>query len=73
MEPVRAQSGYERALERVRGRSIWWFVGLAVLLAFLPISTPVLVGVYALMAVAFWIPLLRRTGSSFRRGYRGDR
>ena len=71
--PEQPQGSYQRVLERVRSRSIWWFVGLAVLLAFLPISTPVLVGVYALMAVAFWIPLLQRAGSSFRRGYRGDR
>jgi hypothetical protein len=61
------------ALARVRGRSVWWFVALAVLLAFVPVSTPVLVGVYALMAVAFWIPFLRRTGREFRRGYRDER
>jgi uncharacterized membrane protein YccC len=72
MQPDRRESTYQRALERVRGRSIWWFVGLAVLLAFLPVSAPVLLGVYALMAVAFWIPLLRRSGSSFREGYRAD-
>lgn len=59
-------------LARVRGRSIWWFVALALLLAFLPVSTPVLIGVYALMAVAFWIPLLRSAGTAFRRGYRDD-
>jgi hypothetical protein len=51
---------------------VWWFVALAVLLAFLPVSTPVLIGVYVLMAVAFWIPLLRSMGSSFRRGYRDN-
>jgi hypothetical protein len=62
-----------QALARVRGRSIWWFVALAVLLALLPVSTPVLIGVYALMAVAFWIPLLRNAGRAFRRGYRDDR
>ncbi len=65
-------TAYQRALARVRGRSIWWFVLLAVLLAFFPISTPVLIVVYALMAVAFWIPLLRRSGGSFRAGYRSD-
>lgn len=59
-------------LARVRGRSIWWFVALALLLAFLPVSTPVLIGVYVLMALAFWIPLLRSTRSAFRRGYRDD-
>lgn len=67
-----APSRASQALARVRSRSIWWFVALAVLLALLPVSTPVLIGVYALMAVAFWIPLLRRTGSSFRSGYQGD-
>lgn len=65
-------SGYQRALERVRGRSVWWFVALAVLIAFFPISTPVLIVVYALMALAFWFPLLRRSGSAFRDGVRGD-
>ena len=64
---------YQRALARVRSRSIWWFVALAVLLAVLPISTPVLIGVYALMAVAFWLPLLTRSARAFRKGYRGDR
>ena len=65
------QSAYQRALTRVRGRSIWWFLGLAVLLAFVPVSTPVLIGIYALMAVAFWIPLARRSGREFRRGLSG--
>ncbi len=60
-------------LERFRGRSIWWFVGLAIFLAFVPISTPVLLGLYALLFVAFWLPLLIRSGRSFRQGYRGDR
>lgn len=67
------ETTYQRALARVRSRSIWWFVALAVLLAVLPVSTPVLIGVYALMAVAFWIPLLTRSGREFRKGYRGDR
>ena len=66
------QTAYQRALTRVRGRSIWWFVALAVLVAFVPVSTPVTIGLYALLAVAFWIPLLRRSARSFRRGLRGD-
>lgn len=57
----------------MRGRSIWWFVALAVLLAILPVSTPVLIGVYALMALAFWIPMLRTWGRAFRQGYQDDR
>lgn len=68
---VPEQSAYERALTRVRGRSIWWFVALAVLVAFIPVSTPVTIGIYALLAVAFWIPLLRRSGREFRRGLSG--
>lgn len=73
MEPARQDdSAYQRTLARVRGRSIWWFVALAVLMAFVPVSTPVLIGVYALMAVAFWIPLLGLSARSFRRGYRED-
>jgi hypothetical protein len=66
------ESTYQRALARVRSRSIWWFVALAVLLAVLPISTPVLIGVYALMFVVFWLPLLTRSGRAFRKGYRDD-
>lgn len=72
MEPARQDSTYHRAIARVRGRSIWWFVALAVLMAFIPVSTPVLVGIYALMAVAFWIPLLATSGRAFKRGYRED-
>jgi uncharacterized membrane protein len=72
VQPARGESTYQRALARVRSRSIWWFVALAVLVAVLPISTPVLIGVYALMAVAFWIPLLTHSGKAFRKGYRDD-
>lgn len=60
MSSTRPSTVSQRALTRVRGRSVWWFVTLAVILAFVPVSTPVLTGVYALMAVAFWIPMLRR-------------
>lgn len=59
MASSRPDNVAQRALTRVRGRSIWWFVTLAVLLAFIPVSTPVLIAIYALMAVAFWIPMLR--------------
>jgi hypothetical protein len=69
--PPEEPNTWQRALARVRGRSVWWFVALAVLLALVPVSTPVLVGVYALLAIAFWIPLLRRSGRELRRGYRG--
>ncbi len=71
MQPADERGTYQRAIARVRGRSVWWFVALAVILAFVPVSTPVLVGIYALLAVAFWIPLLRRSVGEFRRGYRG--
>lgn len=70
-QPVQQDSAYQRALTRVRGRSIWWFVALAVLVAFVPVSTPVTIGIYALLAVAFWIPLLRRSGQAFLVGLRG--
>lgn len=63
-------NSYQRALARIRGRSVWWFVALAVLVAFVPVSTPVLLLVYALMAVVFWIPLARSSAAAFRQGYR---
>ena len=60
-------------LERFRSRSIWWFVALAVFVAFVPISAPVQIGLFALLFVAFWMPLLFTTGRSFREGFRGRR
>jgi hypothetical protein len=66
-------STYQRFLHRIHGRSIWWFVAASVVLAFLPLPTPVLVVLYVVLAVFFWIPLAAATASSFRRGYRGDR
>lgn len=63
---------WDRALARVRGRSVWWFVALALMVALMPVSTPVLIGIYALMAVAFWIPLARRSSREFKRGLRGS-
>jgi hypothetical protein len=65
-------SSYQRILRRIHGRSIWWFVAASVVLAFLPLSTPVQLVLYVVLAVFFWIPLASATASSFRRGYRGD-
>ncbi len=66
-------SRYQRILRRIHGRSIWWFVAGSVLLAFLPLSTPLLILLYVVLALFFWIPLLVATVSSFRRGFRGER
>jgi hypothetical protein len=68
---VSTASTYQRILRRIHGRSIWWFVAASVALAFMPLSTPVLILLYVVLAVFFWIPLLVATASSFRRGYRG--
>ena len=65
-------STYQRILRRIHGRSIWWFVAGSVLLAFLPLPTPLLILLYVVLAVFFWIPLLGATVGSFRRGYRGE-
>jgi len=64
-------SSYQRILRRIHGRSIWWFVAASVLLAFLPLPTPLLILLYVVLVVFFWIPLAAATASSFRRGYRG--
>lgn len=61
---------YRRILQRIHGRSIWWFVAASIALAFTPLSSPVLVVLYVVLAVFFWIPLLAATVDSFRRGYR---
>lgn len=66
-------STYQRIVHRIHGRSIWWFVAASVMLAFLPLSTPMLLVLYVVLAVFFWIPLAVATLSSFRRGYRGER
>ena len=65
-------SSYQRILRRIHGRSIWWFVAGSVLLAFLPLPTPLLILLYVVLVLFFWIPLLVATASSFRRGYRGE-
>ena len=65
-------SSYQRILRRIHGRSIWWFVAASIVLAFLPLSTPVLIVLYVVLAVFFWIPLAAATAGSFRRGYRGE-
>lgn len=66
-------STYQRILRRIHGRSIWWFVAASIALSFTPLSTPVLIVLYVVLAVFFWIPLAATTASSFRRGYRGER
>ncbi len=70
---VSLTSSYQQILRRIHGRSIWWFVAASVALAFTPLSTPVLIVLYVVLAVFFWIPLAAATVSSFRSGYRGDR
>lgn len=65
-------SSYRRILTRIHGRSIWWFVAASVVLAFLPLPSPVLVVLYIVLAVFFWIPMLMVTVRSFGRGYRGE-
>ena len=63
---------YQRILRRIHGRSIWWFVAASVLLAFLPLPSPLLILLYVVLAVFFWIPLAAATATSFRRGYRDE-
>jgi hypothetical protein len=69
---VTTASSYQGILRRIHGRSIWWFVAVSVLLAFLPLPAPALIVLYVVLAVFFWIPLATATASSFRRGYRGE-
>ncbi len=72
MSTTAAASAYRRALRRIHGRSIWWFVAASIGLAFLPLATPVLILLYIVLAIFCWIPLLAVTVESFRRGYRDE-
>ncbi|GAB2764545.1 hypothetical protein GCM10027020_15920 [Nocardioides salsibiostraticola] len=58
-------------VDRAQSRSIWWFVALAVLVAFIPVSTPVTIGLYVFLIVICWVPMGAAIRDGFRRGRTG--
>lgn len=58
-------------MARAQGRSIWWFVALAVVIAFVPVSTPVTIFLYVFLIVICWVPMAKAMGRGFREGRRG--
>ncbi len=58
----------DTVLARAQTRSIWWFVALAILVAFIPVSTPVTIGLYVFLVVVCWVPMARAMRQSFREG-----
>ena len=58
-------------VDRAQSRSIWWFVALAVLVALVPVSTPVTIGLYVFLIVICWVPMAAAIRDGFRRGLRG--
>lgn len=61
----------DAVVDRAQSRSIWWFVALAVLVAFIPVSTPVTIGLYVFLIVICWVPMGAAIRDGFRRGRAG--
>lgn len=60
---------YVRTVARVQSAPVWLLVVFVVVVALVPVSTPVQIGLFVFVGLFFWLPLALLLRREFRRGY----
>lgn len=60
---------YTRGVARVQSAPVWLLVVFVVVVALMPVSTPVQIGLFVFVVLFFWLPLAVVMRREFKRGY----